>query len=60
MPHFQDQLGPPQESYDWIVGTDHTFVKRTLAAIDKSRQAYASERGEDAPPLLGGEPAERR
>ena len=53
MPHFQDQLGPPQASYDWIVGTDHTFVKRTLAAIDKSRQAYASERGEAAPPLLG-------
>ena len=25
MPHFQDQLGPPQESYDWIVGTDHTL-----------------------------------
>ena len=54
MPHFQDQLGPPQDSYDWIVGTDHTFVKRTIAAIDKSRQAYASERGEAAPPLLSG------
>jgi limonene 1,2-monooxygenase len=53
MPHFQDQLGPPQASYDWIVGTDHTFVKQTIAAIDKSRQAYASERGEAAPPLLG-------
>ena len=52
MPHFQDQLGPPQASHDWIVGTDHTFVKRTLAAIDKSRQAYAIERGEQAPPLL--------
>jgi limonene 1,2-monooxygenase len=52
MPHFQDQLGPPAASHDWIVGTDHTFVKRTLAAIDKSRQAYAVERGEDAPPLL--------
>ncbi len=53
MPHFQDQLAAPQASYDWIVGTDHTFVKRTIAAIDKSRQTYASERGEAPPPLLG-------
>ena len=55
MPHFQGQLGPPQASYDWIVGTGYTFVNRTVAAIDKSRQAYASERGEAPPPLLGGD-----
>ena len=37
MPHFQDQLGPPQASYDWIVGTDHTLRQaRRIAAIDKS------------------------
>ncbi len=53
MPHFQDQLGPPQASYDWIVGADHRFVLQTVAAIDKSRQAYAAERGDEAPPLLG-------
>ena len=53
MPHFQDQLSAPQASYDWIVGTDHEFVKRTVAAIDQSRQSYASERGEIPPPLLG-------
>lgn len=52
MPHFQDQLAPPQASHDWIVGAEGTFVKRTLAAIDKSRQEYATERGEEAPPLL--------
>jgi limonene 1,2-monooxygenase len=53
LPHFKDQLAAPQASYDWIVGTDHTFVNRTLAAIDRSRQAYAAERGEAPPPLLG-------
>ncbi|WP_205528359.1 LLM class flavin-dependent oxidoreductase [Desertimonas flava] len=52
MPHFQDQLAPPQQSYDWIVGTNHQFVLQTLHAIDKSRQDYAAERGEDAPELL--------
>ena len=53
MPHFQDQLAAPQASHDWIVGTDHTFVNRTIAAIDASRQAYAAERGEAPPPILG-------
>lgn len=52
MPHFQDQLGPPQESYDWIVGTDHKFVLQTLHAIDKSRFEYADERGEERPDAL--------
>ncbi|MFV0309087.1 MAG: LLM class flavin-dependent oxidoreductase [Desertimonas sp.] len=52
MPHFQDQLAPPQESYDWIVGTDHRFVLQTLHAIDKSRFEYADERGEDRPDAL--------
>ena len=53
MPHFQDQLAAPQASYDWIVGSDHAFVTQTVAAIDKSRQDYATERGEAAPPKLG-------
>jgi limonene 1,2-monooxygenase len=55
VPHFRDQLGPPQASHDWIVGTDHRFVMQTIQAIDKSRFAYAAERGEDEPePLLPG------
>lgn len=54
MPHFQDQLAAPQASHDWIVETQGAFVMQTVAAIDKSRQEYASERGEPAPPMLGG------
>jgi len=54
MPHFQGQLEPTQNSYDWIVGTDHRFVNATVAAIDKSIGAYAAERGRPAPPPLGG------
>lgn len=52
MPHFQDQLAKPQESYDWIVGTEHKFVLQTLHAIDKSRFEYADERGEQRPDAL--------
>lgn len=52
MPHFQDQLAAPQASYDWIVGTNHRFVGETLRAIDRSRFAYAAERGQDAPDPL--------
>ncbi|MFV0258917.1 MAG: LLM class flavin-dependent oxidoreductase [Acidimicrobiales bacterium] len=52
MPHFQGQLAPTQASYDWIVGSDHAFVQRTVDAIDRSRQEYAKERGEEPPPLL--------
>lgn len=54
MPHFQDQLGAPQASHDWIVGTNQTFMLQTVAAIDKSRMEYAAERGEEAPPSLLG------
>jgi limonene 1,2-monooxygenase len=54
MPHFQDQLAATQASYDWILSTDHQFVNATVAAIDKSRAAYANERGEPAPIPLGG------
>lgn len=54
MPHFQDQLAAPQASHDWIVETQGAFVMQTVAAIDKSRQEYAAERGETAPPMLGG------
>jgi limonene 1,2-monooxygenase len=54
MPHFQDQLAPPQASYDWIVGTNHRFVGQTVAAIDKARMEYAAERGEAPPPSLLG------
>jgi limonene 1,2-monooxygenase len=54
MPHFQGQLAPTQASYDWIVGSDHQFVKATISAIDKARAAYAVERGEPAPIPLGG------
>ena len=54
MPHFQDQLAPTQASYDWILSSDHQFVNATVAAIDKSRAAYAAERGEPAPIPLGG------
>lgn len=54
MPHFQGQLAPTQASYDWILSTDHQFVNATVAAIDKSRAAYAAERGEPAPIPLGG------
>ena len=54
MPHFQDQLAPTQASYDWILSSDHQFVNATVAAIDKSRAAYAAERGEPAPTPLGG------
>lgn len=53
MPYFQNQLGAPQDSHDWIVGTQGKFVQQTVAAIDKSRQEYAAERGEDAPSKLG-------
>lgn len=52
MPHFQDQLAAPQASADWIVGTEGKFVGQTVKAIDKARQEYAGERGEEAPPLL--------
>jgi limonene 1,2-monooxygenase len=54
MPHFQGQTAPPQASYDWIVGTEHRFVNATVAAIDKSIQSYAAERGRPAPPPLAG------
>ena len=55
MPHFQDQLGPPQASYDWIVGTDHKFVLQTLArhrqvALPVRRRA---RRGCARPPAAG-------
>lgn len=52
MPHFQDQLAPPQASADWIIGSNHQFVLATVNAIDKSRAEYAAERGRDAPPSL--------
>jgi len=52
IPHFQGQLDPPQQSYDWIVGADHRFVNATIAAIDKSIGQYAAERGRPAPPPL--------
>jgi limonene 1,2-monooxygenase len=54
MPHFQGQLGPPQASYDWIVGTEHRFVNATVAAIDRTRADYARARGEAPPPPLAG------
>ena len=37
MPHFQGQLAPPQASYDWIVGTDHTFVEAPRSPPSTSR-----------------------
>jgi limonene 1,2-monooxygenase len=54
MPQFQGHLEPTQNSYDWIVGTDHRFVNATIEAIGKSINAYAAERGRPAPPPLGG------
>jgi limonene 1,2-monooxygenase len=53
MPHFQGQLTPTRASHDWIVGTDHAFVKATIHAIDKAAGEYAAERGRPAPPKLG-------
>ena len=52
MPHFQGQAQPPRASHNWIVGADHKFVNSTIAAIDKSIQQYATERGRPAPPSL--------
>jgi limonene 1,2-monooxygenase len=52
MPHFQGQIGPPQTSYEWIVGAEHRFVNATIEAIGQSMNAYAAERGRPAPPPL--------
>ena len=54
MPHFQGQLAATQASYEWILQSDHQFVNATISAIDKSRAAYAAERGEPEPVRLGG------
>jgi limonene 1,2-monooxygenase len=52
MPVFQGQMGPPQASYDWIIGAEHRFVNATVEAIGQSINAYAAERGRPAPPPL--------
>ncbi len=33
MPHFQDQLGRPQASYDWLAGAEGRFVEAATQAI---------------------------
>ncbi len=44
MPRYQDQLGPPAESCEWVTGSGSYFVNQAATSIMAAIQDHAEKK----------------